>query len=358
MRILHVIHSHCSGSLERLVVNLTRQLNKRGVESQIAFLKEENAVFPREKADGIKSYQLDCGYAPGSVSQVIGIIRQEKIDIVHTHDLQSIYWGLAAKLSLRPSIHTQHVRTYKKVSNWIYNLNKFIVCASEDIKKDLLTYNSLPKQKIQIVYNGIDLEAVDREIDAQKRQALRRQWGFDDKAFVMGTIGRLIKEEDQATIIKALRKMVSRELDARLLIAGEGPLKEELEKIASEYQVNDRLKFVAFNGNAGAILNGIDCLILANFHEGRPFTLLEAMAARKPVIATAIGANKEVIEERKNGYLVPCGFPERIHSAVMRLTAIESLAAEIGAAGRKRVEENFTLEQMARGYSELYSQVK
>ena len=78
----------------------------------------------------------------------------------------------------------------------------------------------------------------------------------------------------------------------------------------------------------------------------------------KPVIATTVGANKEVIEERKNGYLVPCGYPERIHSAVMRLTAIESLAAEIGEAGRKRVEENFTLEQMARGYAELYSQIK
>ena len=357
MRILHVLHSHCSGSLERLVINLVRQLNKRGIESQIAFIKEEGSDFPRENTDGLKTHVLTC--RGGGAPPLREMIRPEKINIVHTHDLESIRIGaLAAKLSFKSCVHTQHVRAYKKIASWIYNLNTFIICAADDIKQDLLAHTHVASRKVHIVPNGIDLEALDWTINPQKRQTLRRQWGFDEKAFVIGTIGRLVKEEDQATIIKALRKMVSRELDARLLIAGEGPLKEELEKVADEYQVKDRLKFISFNGNTGDILNGIDCLILANFHEGRPFTLLEAMAARKPVIATAIGANKEVIEERKNGYLVPCGFPERIHSAVMRLTAIESLAAEIGEAGRKRVEECFTLEQMARGYAELYGQVK
>ncbi|HLF19142.1 MAG TPA: glycosyltransferase [Candidatus Omnitrophota bacterium] len=360
LKILQVVHSHGAGTLERLVIQLSRKLVERGQELAIVFVKEEGADFPRERTEGLKTYILEK--KKGFDGQLIGRLRQlilkEGIHLVHTHDAESAVFGtLAAKLSFKPCLHTKHVRGYRHIPDWIYGLNNFVICVSEDIKKDLLSANHVAEKKIQVVYNGIDIEAIDRSLDPAQRKALRQKLGFSDDAFVIGNIARCVKEEDQATLIKALKKMASRELNAQLLIAGEGPLKDELMRIADEYQVASRVKIVNYNGHSSDILNAIDCLILTTFSEGRPFTLLEAMAARKPVIATSIGANTEVIEERKNGYLVPCGFPERIHSAVMRLKAIDSLASEIGEAGRKKVEEGFTLEQMARGYSELYTQV-
>jgi len=356
-KILHIVHAHSFGSLERYIISLIKKLDQLGFESELLYIREEGSPLPEAEECTVVTHQINKSQGSGRecIFQIKKLIKSLGCTLIHTHDCESVCLGtLAAKLAWRKCIHTKHVRTAKAVASWIYNLNTFIIPVSQDIKYDLLKYNRIPKKKIRVVFNGVDLASIDRHCDPAKRKERRKELKISEKAYVIGNIGRLCKEEDQASLIKALKKMVSRDLDAHVLICGEGPMKEEILKVAKDYQVADRVNIVSDNGHPGEILNLIDCYCLNAFNEGRPLSLLQAMAARKPVIATTVGANKEVVEEPKTGYLVPCGFPERIHSAVMMLNAIETLSKEIGEAGRKKVEEKFTIEITAKAYFELY----
>jgi glycosyltransferase involved in cell wall biosynthesis len=286
------------------------------------------------------------------------LIKKEKVSLVHCHDPQAHpAAALAAKFARVPSVYTQHFRAYKHTPSWAFACDRAVVCASADLKRDLLAYHRIAAGKIHVIYNGVDVGRIDAACGERSRQHMRTQLGFGPTDYVIGNIAPCVKEEDQASLIKALKKLNSREQNAHLLIAGDGPMKEELIKVAEACGVAGHVKFIAANGDAHQLLSAVDCLALTGFNEGRPYTLLEAMAAKKPVIATAVGANKEVIEERKNGYLVPCGFPERIHSAIMRLNAIKELPAQIGEAGRKLVEEKFTIDATVNSYAELYKAI-
>jgi len=359
--ILHIIDSHCAGPLAQLVVDFVQKFNERGLCAQLVYLKQPGAgdLKIADKKIALHIIEKQKGLDIKLIFHLAQIIRKEKINICHSHDLESvIYSSLAAKLSGISSVHTQHIRAYKKIPNFIFALNKYIIPVSEDIKKNLLQCQRINEQKIQIIYNGIDLASIDRHLDNHRRLKMRMDLGIGKDTFLLGNIGHLTAQEDQITIIKALRKLIQRDTDAQLLIAGNGPQKEILEAFISKYHLKNRVKFLdPQRVERGEILNMLDVYILANFSEGRPFSLLEAMAAGKPVIATTVGSNAEVVEEKKTGYMVPCGFPERIHSALMRILAIDTLASEIGQAGRKKIEEGFTLDRMALFYEQVYRQI-
>ena len=340
MKILFLLKPRTHQLLQRYLASFIDAARPHGIEVVTELMGED-------KAAGL-----------ADVRHVRALIKREKISIVHSHDPEvHPCAALAAKSAFVPSVHTQHFREYKHTPGWPFFLDAAVVCASQDLKKDLLSYHSIGARKLRVIYNGVDVERIDAQANERSREALRAKLGFSPSAYVIGNIAPCVKEEDQASLIKALKKLNSREQDAHLLISGDGPLKDELLRVAQQYGVKERIKFDHANGNHYELLGAVDCVVLATFNEGRPYTLLEAMAARKPVIATSVGANKEVIEERTNGYLVPCGFPERIHSAIMRLNAIKELPAQIGAAGRRIVEERFTIVKTVNSYAELYKEI-
>ena len=342
MKILYLLKPRTHDLLKRYLDSFVASAKERGIDVSTVHLAEED---------------LRAGKF-ALLRRLRGMIKQEGFALVHSHDPDTHpFAALAAKAAFVPSVYTQHFREYKRTAHWPFALDAAVLCASEDLKKDLLSYHRVSSRKLRVIYNGVDVRRIDAEADAKAREELRAKLGFGPSVFVIGNIAPCVKEEDQASIIKAIKKLASRELDAQLLISGEGPIKDELIKVAEDYGVKERLKFYHANGDPYKLLSALDCLVLTPFNEGRPYTVLEAMAARKPVIASSIGANKEVIEERKNGYLVPCGFPERIHSAVMRLNAIKELPQQIGEAGRRLVEEKFTLERTVNSYGELYKEL-
>jgi glycosyltransferase involved in cell wall biosynthesis len=358
VKVLFVLHAHSLAPLHRLIKGWAKGLTSHQIEVVLAVIQEE--ALADTQATMARTYYLKKknGFDAGLIGRLKEIISKEGAQLVHAHDLSSVvYSTLAARMSRRRCLLTQHFRVSSRVPGWVLAFNSAIVCASQDLMDDLLRYHRINRKKLHVIYNGVDLKAIDASLNEERRRALREELGFAEDAYVIGSLARCVKEEDQGTIVKAIKKLASRELDARLLIVGDGPAKEEIVKAAGEYGVKERLTFVNINGDYAPFLSAIDCLVLTNFSEGRPLTLLEAMAARKPVVATSVGANKEVITEGKNGYLVPCGFPERIHTAVMRLNSIPELPRQIGEAGRKLVEEKFTLEGMVNSYAELYAKL-
>jgi len=281
-------------------------------------------------------------------------LKQQRPAIIHTHTPAAARWGSpAARLMGRPCLTTCHSAQGARISSFIWNLNQFIVSVSMDVQRQLQATNHINPKKCQIVYNGIDLKRDSGRGEAVSRSAL----GIPPDAVFLASTGRFIPEEDQESQLKAVRKLRSKECDARLVVMGEGPLEERLKAKAKEFGIEEAVRLIPWSDHPRALIAACDIFLVTSVRHGRPVTILEAMAAGKPVIATSIGSNPEMIVERKTGYLVPCGYPERIDTAVMRLKALPNLVADIGKAARERVEELFTAEMMELNYRKLYERL-
>jgi len=204
---------------------------------------------------------------------------------------------------------------------------------------------------------GIDLNEFDGKVSSEKMRSMRLELGLREDSFVIGNIGDLIPECDHLTLIKALRNLIEKQMNAELVIVGQGPLRKQLEEKAGEFHLTDRVKFVASKKDIVSLLRVFDVYVVSAFQEQAESWIIEAMAMGKPVIATQIGTHCEKIIQGKTGFLVPCGFPERIDTVIMRWKANQSLAQDIGRAGREFTQDKFNLEKIAIEYKNLYNQL-
>jgi glycosyltransferase involved in cell wall biosynthesis len=140
------------------------------------------------------------------------------------------------------------------------------------------------------------------------------------------------------------------------VIAGDGPERNKLEQLARELGIVDQVRFLGVVANVPAILKTVDVSVLSSVHEALPLTLLEAMAAARPVVATDVGSVCEIVEDGVNGFLVPSGATEQFAQAVLRLLRDPDLARRFGQAGRKKVEQKFTVERMVSRCEALFTE--
>jgi glycosyltransferase involved in cell wall biosynthesis len=186
--------------------------------------------------------------------------------------------------------------------------------------------------------------------DPTKKEALRSVPG----EVVIGTIARLVWYKGLEDLLKAAALIVRRYPSARFLVVGDGPLRQALEEKARALRLNGTVRFLGAVPNASSLLPHFDIFVLSSLWEGMSNSLLEAMAAGKPVVATDVGGSPEVVIDGKTGFLVPPKDPEALASAILHLLADRELARNLGEAGRIRVESEFTLEIMVARLEELY----
>ena len=275
--------------------------------------------------------------------------------MVHTHGCEVVNCGIiAAKLARVDVVATVYRKTDKKISRFIWKLSKKVIFTSKEIQKYLLKHNCVPKKKCKVIYAGIDISIFESPPSEKTKKNLRKNLGLKEHSFLVGNIGRLAPEEDQATLLKAFRKLIKKEVDAELIIVGDGPFRLGLEKLAQDFRLGDRVKFLGNRKDAMSILNIIDVFVLSSIREGSNSWILNAMVAAKPVVVPKIGIYPEIVADGESGFLVPCGFPERIESALKKLHAQPSLSVQIGKNARNQVEDNFNLEREVIQYLQLY----
>lgn len=358
MNIAHVVLSLDCGGLEQVVVQLVKKQKKHGLEVSIICLEAKGGLAKEVGDAGIQVYELDKapGFHLNLVFRLAKLLRKLSVDLVHSHNMGPLVYGsLAAFLTGKKCINTRHGRTDKKIPAIVWNLNSYVVPVSKDTKEYLLKHNRIAKRKINVIYNGIDLEKFHNGFDRQDTIRLKQEIGLRDDSYIIGNVGRLAQEKDQATLLKAFRKLRKKEMNVELIFVGDGPLREDLEKLVKKFELNDRVKFLGYRDDIPNLLNLFDTFVLSSYREGLSLSILEAMAAGKPVVATNVGGTREVVKERETGYLVPCGFPERIENAIARLHINPALADKMAQAGQKLVSKQFSLEAMASQYENLYN---
>lgn len=293
-----------------------------------------------------------------SLIKLMALIREIKPDIIHTHTSKAGFIGrLAGFLCQVPvRIHTIHELPENAASNPIvkkvYNilekaaarLATFHLTVSNPNLRQIVSEGVCPADKIAIIREGcLDLAEYG---PCGSPAELKRRLGLPENAFIIGSAGRLEEAKGHSCLISAFRLLLSmlpEELASRayLVIAGQGRLREELERQICRLNLQGRVILTGWVENLHEYVGNYDVYALDSLYEGLGIANIEAMALRRPVVCTGVGGVLDVITDGVNGLLVPPKDPQAMASALFRVCTDPQLAASLAEAGRKRVEEEF-----------------
>ncbi len=360
MNILHVIDTTGPGGAETLFVELCKYLNTDGYKSY-ALLRGKGWVYDQLVAADIDTSIYDCkgSFNISFVLYLVRLIRQNKIDVIQSHLLGSnVYSALAGMLTSVPVISTFHGSVdvsrnerFLRLKFAAVNRAEKIVCVSELLRDDLLVRSPIDRQRIIVIKNGIDCERFVPGVST----SLRAEHQLPADAFIVGALGNLRPAKDYPTAIRAMRLVVEQDSSVHLLIAGDTkhPLYAELSALVNELGLNRNVRFIGFCDHPPQYLAGIDLYLLASKTEGHPFSVIQAMASGRPVLATRCGV--ETMFERGGGaVLVDVGSPSQLAEKILELRRSPDLRECLGAAGRKNALENYDFAVTVERYIQLY----
>ncbi len=289
------------------------------------------------------------------------------MDVLHVHGARAALFGRLAAASLgtrRPrvlyTIHGFAAPHYPwprrtillTLERLLRRWTDTVIAVSEDERRAFLEGKvGCPPTRVRVVYNGISLAPFQH---LPHRESVRQELGLPQGAPLVITVCRLYKPRDFPTLLEAFRSLLRR-LEAYLLIVGDGPYRQGIEAFVSAHHLEDRAFLLGFRRDVPRLLKASDLFILSTtLWEGLPLTILEAMAAGLPVIASRVGGTPEAVEEGKTGLLVPPQDPDALAEAMHRILSDPALAEAMGRAGRERVERLFTVERMAQEIAAIY----
>jgi len=358
----HFVYSLQIGGLEELVLNLVRKTDPDKYRLSVVVLREDGPLSAEIEKLGIPVHRLAGGegFSWSLVRQLRALLRREKIDLIHTHDLGPlIYGGLAMFLAGNRNVfHTEHsylsqdsprLRMFER---WLSRWARMIIADSADVARVLVEEQKISRAKVITILNGIDLQ----RFESADPRAFRRELGVDRGALLLGTVGRLVPVKNQSLLLRAFARLREKEKKAHLVIVGDGPEGAALQREAVRLKLQRWVHFTGSRRDIPQILASLDLFVLPSLSEGLSLTLLEAMAAGRPVVATRVGGNPEVIEDGHNGLLVTSDDVEELAAALQRLASKrKTLAAGLAKQGRRTVAEKFSLEAMVRAYEKIYA---
>src|SRR3990172_9644313 len=279
---------------------------------------------PHKKLSTIKIYYNIARY-----------LRSERFNIVHIHLME--YSGpWIGQLSGLKVFLTAHIdRKYKLLVRFCMRRNDLIFGCGVRVLNNLK--NFIPEKKLKLLNNAIGLMAT---INVQPEEVLKR-WGLCKDMKVVLSIGRLAKQKGYDLLIEAFQRVIEKESKAILLIGGEGPDKEKLEQQIKAIGMQKYIRLLGLVNNVNELLEICDVYVNSSRWEGLPMTILEAMANKKPIVATNIGGNSEAIQDRETGLLVPSERPDLLADAILTVLKDEELQNKLGSQAFELFEKNY-----------------
>ncbi len=358
VRVIHV-YQQSSASVSAVVRDLNDYLPQQAIESSIIY-QTDDGVFIHVKDDQevtVCRRDKKVGFDLKLVFKLARYFKLKKIHAVHVHDIHMIQIiDLAAKLAGVKSFFTQHGLIKKKVRKFWFELNTAVVFNSGYVKQDFFKTFKISNQKCSVIRDGFNIARFQQNQEAAVLDRLKQQAGISVDQFVLGNMGGLLANQDQASLLKAFRKLSKKSPNMVLVIVGDGPMRSELDQMIAEFGLEGKVKFVHQDEHADRWMEIFHVFILSANVENYSNYILKAMANGKPVIATKIGSQAELLND-DIGFLVPCGFPERIESAVMRLYANQAVLKTMGEKAREYLSEKLSMDRMAIEYAALYRSI-
>jgi glycosyltransferase involved in cell wall biosynthesis len=287
--------------------------------------------------------------------ELVSVIRRERPAIVHAHSSKAgVLARLAAAICRTPAIvFTAHgwafkaeagvrARLYLWADRLVARFTTVVVCVSETERREGLAARTCRPDRTTVIRNGIELERPRSRHEETARP-------------LVVSVGRLKAPKDFQTLLEALTLLDG--IAYETMIVGDGPERGALEATAARFGLSEHVTFAGTRDDVDALLANASCFVLSTTSEGLPISILEAMAAGLPVVASGVGGVPELVEDGVTGLIVPARHPAALAEALRRLLTDGELRARLGAAGRRRAEESFSLEAFRQAHLDLYAEL-
>lgn len=363
-KILHVTYDMRIGGTERVLVNL---INSAEAPYQMSVYCIEEPLGPwgielQEQGIKISQSQRAAGFDRTLIKDIRAVIQKQKIDVVHCHQYTPwVYGALAAVGTSARVVFTEHGRFYPDRGSWkrrlvnplLNRVTGAITSISVATADALEKFEYLPRQKIRVVYNGI--EAV--RVTQTQVDELRAKLALPTNALILGTIARLDPIKNHSLMLQAFAQVYRQHPNARLIIVGDGEEKNNIEKLAQKLAIEDALIMPGYHSDPSPYLALMDIFLLSSLSEGTSMTLLEAMSLGKPCVVTDAGGNAEVIADQVNGLVTKNQDVDAFANAILQLVQQPELRQSYAEQAKARFIEMFSVEKMSREYREIYGEL-
>jgi glycosyltransferase involved in cell wall biosynthesis len=313
--------------------------------------------------------EVSAGSDVAAVRALRTLIRQRRPDVLHTHTAKAGATGRIAALSAgraRPAavVHTYHghvltgyfqprrERVYRIVERALAHASDRLIAVSAEVRDDLVRLRVAPADKFAVVPYGFDLDARVWS-DEATRTRKREEAGVDDDTFVIGWAGRLTDIKRPLDLVRTAAAVER----STLVLAGDGELRPEVEALARELGMSDRVRLLGYVPDMGAWYAAFDAFLLASANEGTPVVAIEAQAAAVPVVATDAGGTRTVVDDGETGFVVKIGDIDALAERLTRLRDDSGLRSRLGATAAQRMRSRFSIERMVDDVERVYAEI-
>lgn len=365
VRIAYCIDTMQIGGTELNALRTAERIDRSRFEISVISLQPDGPLAERYRVAGIPvhPYRLTSLYAADTARQGIRLarwLRRERIDILHCHDLYANLfaapWGRLARvrtvITSRRWLHALPNRQLEIANRIVFRVGHWVLVNSAAVAKSVATTDRVPRHRVLEVSNFVG-DGAFAPLPGRVEAELRAELGLPADAFVLGCIARLAPVKDHATLLRAVHSLAARWPRLHLVLVGDGESRPALEALASQLGIRDRVHFAGFRANEPNLHHMFDVSALTSFSEGFPNSLVEAMAAGRPVIATAVGGNVDAVRD-ETGFLVPVSAPADVAAALERLMSDDALRLRMGSAAREVAYREYHAGSVIPKLEELY----
>ncbi|MEJ8734542.1 glycosyltransferase [Mediterraneibacter sp. ICN-202921] len=358
VKVLLLISDLGMGGAENITINIAQYIDQKRFDVKIISMFSEEYCVDKYKAI-IEKYKIPVIYLnkkPGLDLSIIfklrSILKKEKPDVLHTHRYSCVYALLPSIICRVPGrVHTVHNVADKEIPGAYRKLMKIAyhffgvtaVAINEGVKDSIRECYKLAGDVVPIIKNGVDIT---KFYSGKKASTL-----------TLINVGRFSPQKNHKLLIKCMANILKENKNIKLVLIGEGELKNEIEQLVSELKLNENVHFTGNVSNVEEYLAAADIYVMTSDYEGLPLSVIEAMAAGLPIVTTKAGGVVNLVKDGQNGILVDVGDEEAISDAVLNLIKDSEKRQEMGEKSQELAKE-YSVERMVEEYEKLYLKLR
>lgn len=364
--ICHVIHTLDYGGAQILVDMLMRQMD--GYRSVVAVLDDVGEIGAQLADDGftVEHIQRQSGIDRQCARVLREFADREGASLFHAHQYTPFFQCMLSRglLGGRPIVFTEHGRHFPDlpsrkrsiVNRLLLRRSDRLIGVGEAVRLALIQNEGLPANRVEVVYNGVDLEALAKPSPGA-REKIRQELELKSDQFVLTQVARLHQLKDHQTALRAIAGAVRAVPHLHLLIVGDGEERAAIEQGVKDLELQKYVTLTGTRTDIADVLAAADCFLLTSISEGIPLTIIEAMAAGIPVISTGVGGVPEMINHGETGFLTNAGDADGLAVAITKLCQEPELCEQVARNAIATAAQQFSLQRMLAGYAAIYEEV-
>lgn len=349
-------------SVAHLLGDWIPRLEDRGIACSVCTLRDPDPGAEYLGRLSIPVHQFGHGrYSFRNLGAIGGLLRSESADIAHLHGFGAANYGRVAarRLGIANVVHehaTLKMPAHQRLADRaLRGWTDAAVAVSGSVREFMIHDRSIPPERIEVIGNGVDVGRF-ANIPPAAAPSLKNELGIPEADRVVGTVTRLRTEKGTEHFVRAAARVLDAVTSVTFVVAGEGPLREPLEELARHLKLDRRMLFLGFREDVPALLGLLDVLVIPSLTEGFPLSLVEGMAAARPIVATRVGGMPEVARDGEDVLFVPPRDPDAIARRTIELLEDAQLAARLG---RQAVQTaaGYSVDRSAARLADLYARL-